>query len=628
MMGPGMQHPGGGNANAQPFVPGGPGGTQQIGANANAQPFIPRSSSVPNMPKDAVPFIPRAAGGMHGPGGPPQGGRPMPFLPDDGDLMMSMSSNAPAGPPAAVGMPGGRGMPQQGMGQIQDAMAGINMGGGAPNARFMPQAQNPAMQQQQRQMAQQAQMHQQQQQAQQQQAQQQKQQQQQQQQLQQLQQQQQQQQVPSEQVAIPGGGGHPDAQQGGQQGGGKGGKGSKEKRVDTQAHREHDRRTPPGESFMRGGPGGAGRGKGGRDSGKGRKAGDALEFRGDEGVISDQLLQLVASLMPSEEETAGQRSLIQQVESALLREWPRAKVHLFGSCANTFAVRNATDIDLCLQVDVEDSQDEKAKYVERVAELLEGMGMEDIKPLTHARVPICKFRDPVTRINCDVCINNILAVVNTRLLRDYASIDPRLRQLAFCVKYWAKRRQINETYRGTLSSYCYVLMAIHHLQQRSPPVLPCLQSLRPVRPMHVNGWDCSYFTDVQNLPKANVNQESLARLLAGFFDYWAWRHDYSNAVVSVRTGGFVSKARKEWTRRVGNERHLICIEDPFETSHDLGRVVDRHSIGVLRDEFCRAAKILREEERPLEVLFEVYKRSGEDLPEGEIPPDMPEERGE
>jgi hypothetical protein len=27
------------------------------------------------------------------------------------------------------------------------------------------------------------------------------------------------------------------------------------------------------------------------------------------------------------------------------------------------------------------------------------------------------------------------------------------------------------------------------------------------------------------------------------------------------------------TTRVGTERHLLCIEDPFELSHDLGRTV-------------------------------------------------------
>ena len=79
----------------------------------------------------------------------------------------------------------------------------------------------------------------------------------------------------------------------------------------------------------------------------------------------------------------------------------------------------------------------------------------------------------------DITVNNILAIVNTKLLRDYAAIDDRLLQLVFVVKLWAKRRQVNDSYRGTLSSYCYVLMCIHLLQQRSPPVLPCLQAMQP-----------------------------------------------------------------------------------------------------------------------------------------------------
>jgi DNA polymerase sigma len=76
-----------------------------------------------------------------------------------------------------------------------------------------------------------------------------------------------------------------------------------------------------------------------------------------------------------------------------------------------------------------------------------------MQALPHARVPIVKFTDPDTGINCDICVNNMLAVVNSKLLHDYSQVDPRLRQLAFLVKHWAKQRQVNETYRGTLSSY-------------------------------------------------------------------------------------------------------------------------------------------------------------------------------
>lgn len=64
-----------------------------------------------------------------------------------------------------------------------------------------------------------------------------------------------------------------------------------------------------------------------------------------------------------------------------------------------------------------------------------------------------KLMEPVTGLSCDICINNVLAVVNTKLLYDYARIDIRLRQLAFIVKHWAKSRGVNVTYQGTLSSY-------------------------------------------------------------------------------------------------------------------------------------------------------------------------------
>jgi hypothetical protein len=36
----------------------------------------------------------------------------------------------------------------------------------------------------------------------------------------------------------------------------------------------------------------------------------------------------------------------------------------------------------------------------------------------------------------DVTVNNRLAVINTKLLRDYAAVDARLRPLVLLVKHW------------------------------------------------------------------------------------------------------------------------------------------------------------------------------------------------
>lgn len=48
----------------------------------------------------------------------------------------------------------------------------------------------------------------------------------------------------------------------------------------------------------------------------------------------------------------------------------------------------------------------------------------------------------------------------------YSRVDPRVRQLAYVVKYWARRRHINNASEGTLSSYAYILLILHFLQVR------------------------------------------------------------------------------------------------------------------------------------------------------------------
>jgi DNA polymerase sigma len=101
--------------------------------------------------------------------------------------------------------------------------------------------------------------------------------------------------------------------------------------------------------------------------------------------------------------------------------------------------------------------------------------MVEVFPLLNARIPIVKFTDPVSEISCDICVNNLLAVHNTQLLKTYSLHDERCRQLIYIVKDWSKVRNLNEPYQGTLSSYAFVLLVIHYLQNLKEPVSPNLQ---------------------------------------------------------------------------------------------------------------------------------------------------------
>ncbi|CAN6562718.1 unnamed protein product [Malus baccata var. baccata] len=329
-----------------------------------------------------------------------------------------------------------------------------------------------------------------------------------------------------------------------------------------------------------------------------------MQCRMDIDRLNAPFLAIYDSLIPTEEEKAKQKQLFTLLERLVTKEWPEARLYIYGSCGNSFGV-SKSDIDLCLAID--EANINKSEFLLRLADILQSDSLQNVQALTRARVPIVKLMDPVTGISCDICINNVLAVINTKLLRDYAKIDARLRQLAFIVKHWAKSRGVNETYHGTLSSYAYVLMCIHFLQHRRPAILPCLQGMQTTYSVTVENVECSFFDQVDKLRDfGSHNKEPIARLVWGFFNYWAYSHDYANSVISVRTGSLISKREKDWTRRVGNDRHLICIEDPFEISHDLGRVVDKYSIKVLREEFERAADIMQYDANPCVKLFEPY----------------------
>lgn len=318
--------------------------------------------------------------------------------------------------------------------------------------------------------------------------------------------------------------------------------------------------------------------------------------------FSPSFLSIFESLVPSEEEIAKQNQLLIALSRLITMEWPNSKLYLYGSCANSFGFSNS-DIDLCLSID--NNEMSKVDIILKLADILQAGNLQNIQALTRARVPIVKLMDPDTGLSCDICVNNLLAVVNTKLLRDYAQIDRRLRQLAFIVKHWAKSRRVNETYQGTLSSYAYVIMCIHLLQLRR--ILPCLQEMEATCYVTVDDNHCAYFDQVDKLNNYGAhNKETISSLLWAFFHYWAYQHDYTKDVISIRTGRIISKHMKDWTRRVGNDRHLICIEDPFETSHDLGRVVDKFSIKILREEFERAANILQYDPNPSVTLFEPY----------------------
>ena len=80
----------------------------------------------------------------------------------------------------------------------------------------------------------------------------------------------------------------------------------------------------------------------------------------------------------------------------------------------------------------------------------------------------------------------------------------RLFSVIFCVQVC----DIGDASKGSLSSYAYILMLLHYLQQCKPPVIPVLQSLHTdTKPPEkvVDGWNCWFLSD----PKKIVSGRAL-----------------------------------------------------------------------------------------------------------------------
>ena len=146
-----------------------------------------------------------------------------------------------------------------------------------------------------------------------------------------------------------------------------------------------------------------------------------------------------------------------------------------------------------------------------------------IVAITNTRVPIIKFYLCPMKTNCDISLENLLAMRNTKLLKTYADLDPRVQVLGYAFKHFAKVCGMADASTGGLSSYAYILMLLHYLQRTDPPVIPVLQELPSTNGMEhiLDGWNCYFFevTDCQKLVRHSRLQKSISFVGHGYMSY-------------------------------------------------------------------------------------------------------------
>ena len=246
--------------------------------------------------------------------------------------------------------------------------------------------------------------------------------------------------------------------------------------------------------------------------------------------------------------------------------------------------------------------------------------MERVVCVSNAKVPIVKIWDPELQLACDMNVNNTLALENTRMIRTYVELDPRVRPLAMAIKYWTKRRILNDAaLGGTLSSYTWICLIISFLQTRKSPILPSLQARPHQQKRNSDGLVCSFDDDVESLKGfGRGNSQSVGELLFEFFRYYGHILDYEDNAISVRTGTLIPKKSTKWYVGLNNR---LCVEEPFNTDRNLGNTADDTSFRGLHMELRRAFQFVAKGD--LAGCCEQFEYPAEEERTWERPPPQP-----
>lgn len=164
-----------------------------------------------------------------------------------------------------------------------------------------------------------------------------------------------------------------------------------------------------------------------------------LSHEEDEKLTAD-MRKLYEALQPTSESEQRRSRFIEKLHKILRGRWPTSSinVNVFGSTGNNLGTSDS-DVDVCITTDCKEME-----HVCSIADLLAKHGMERVVCVSSAKVPIVKLWDPELQVASDINVNNPLALENTELVRTYVSIDSRVRPLAMIIKYWAKRRILND----------------------------------------------------------------------------------------------------------------------------------------------------------------------------------------
>ncbi|CAG2166765.1 unnamed protein product [Oppiella nova] len=192
--------------------------------------------------------------------------------------------------------------------------------------------------------------------------------------------------------------------------------------------------------------------------------------------MTQQLDIILTTLSLSERDSKRRHELKDKLEEVLNLNDFNCKLHLIGSTVTGLAFCNS-DIDIFAEY-MNQSLPEVLTFemclnlLEKICAIFRRCLKFFIpKPIPSVRCPIISisfaqmFKNSIfSTLDCDMSLTNGLAKHNSRLIQYYCQLEPRFRQLALVLRFWAK---INDIVGGSqrMTSYAFTQLVIYFCQK-------------------------------------------------------------------------------------------------------------------------------------------------------------------
>lgn len=168
------------------------------------------------------------------------------------------------------------------------------------------------------------------------------------------------------------------------------------------------------------------------------------------------LLDRYRKIKPTQKDNKCRLRWINLIKSEILKIYPTSSVKLFGSFYTGLYI-SSSDIDISINIETDDPNTilKAVKF-----QLYQTNQFHSLLHLSHAKIPILKFKAKKFGFKFDISVNNVSGISTGKYVKKKIEGDPNLMIFAILFKHFINSRKLGDASVGGLNSYSQFLMIL------------------------------------------------------------------------------------------------------------------------------------------------------------------------